>query len=146
MYLKYLGGKNLDAWVELPNKRHQAIDEIVMRFEGDDGLRYTFSFQPGFTTDGGSIPLALRWFVPSWSKDNHVLNMAYALHDACYGGELLSRRAADDLLESMLYEAGLSRFRATTVKYAVANFASRHYGKQFDQYEDHLFVKLVKYK
>ncbi len=146
MYLKYLGAENIDAWVTLPNGRHQAVDEITVRFEGDDGLRYTFTLMPGFTCDGGSVPWCFRWFVPSWSKDNPILNIAYCLHDGCYSSECLSRRASDDLLESMLYEAGLSRFRATTVKYAVANAASKHYGKEHDKYDDRLFFKMVRYK
>ena len=48
MYLEYLGGERLDSWVTLPNGRHQATDEIITRFKGDDGLRYTFVIFPGF--------------------------------------------------------------------------------------------------
>ena len=146
MYLEYLGGERLNSWVTMPSGRHQATDEIIVRFQGDDGYRYTFTFLPGFSCDGGSVPWCFRWFVPSWSNDNPILNISFALHDALYASELLPRRASDDLLESMLYVAGLSRFRATTVKYAVANAASKHYGKEHDKFDDRLFFKMVRYK
>ena len=146
MYLEYLGGENLDSWVTLPNGRHQAVDEIITRFKGDDGLNYTFVFYPGFTCDGGSVPWCFRWFVPSWDETNHELNIAYALHDGLYATELLPRRAADDLLESMLYVAGLSQLRASTVKWAVCNYGKSHYGKDHDQFEDGLFFKMARYK
>jgi hypothetical protein len=146
MYLEYLGGENLDSWVTLPNGRHQAIDEIITRFKGDDGLNYTFVFYPGFTCDGGSVPWCFRWFVPSWDETNHELNIAYALHDGLYATELLPRRAADDLLESMLYVAGLSQLRASTVKWAVCNYGQSHYGKSHDTFEDGLFFKMARYK
>ena len=146
MYLEYLGGERLDSWVTLPNGRHQATDEIITRFKGDDGLRYTFVIFPGFTCDGGSVPWAFQWFVPSWSKDNHELNIAYALHDGIYATECLNRRAGDDLLETMLYVAGLSQLRASTVKWAVCNYGRSHYGKEHDTFEDGLFFKMTRYK
>lgn len=146
MYLEYLGGENLDSWVTLPNGRHQTVDEIITRFKGDDGLNYTFVFYPGFTCDGGSVPWGFRWFVPSWDNTNHELNIAYALHDGLYATELLPRRAADDLLESMLYVAGLSQLRASTVKWAVCNYGKSHYGKSNDTFEDGLFFKMARYK
>lgn len=146
MYLEYLGGERLNSWVTMPSGRHQATDEIIVRFQGDDGYRYTFTFLPGFSCDGGSVPWCFRWFVPSWDEDNPELNIAYALHDGLYGSELLSRRAADDVLETMLYVAGLSTLRATTVKYAVANGGRKHYGKAADKYDDRLFFKMVRYK
>ena len=146
MYLKYLGAENINAWVTLPNGRHQAVDEITVRFEGDDGLRYTFTLMPGFTCDGGSVPWGFRWFVPSWSQTNWELNIGYSLHDAIYATECLPRRVADDLLETMLYVADYNQMHATTVKWAVANFGRTHYGKEHDKFGDGVFVKLVKYK
>ena len=66
--------------------------------------------------------------------------MAYALHDAMYCSGLMHRDIADDMLRGLLRDAGLSRFKASTVCFAVNKFAESHYKK--DEYDSASFVKL----
>lgn len=144
MHFTYKGSKNADSWVKIGDL-YQATDDIYVYLVDDNHLSYDWHLLPGFRTDGGSVPLAFRWFVPSWSKDNAIINLAYALHDAAYGSELMHRSIADDMLRGMLRDAGLSRFKASTVCWAVNNFASGHYGQCNDDYDCRLFAKLRVY-
>ena len=146
MHFEYLGTRNPDSWVTLPSGLHQAVDDIEIRLKGDDGYNYTVTLYPGLLTDGGSVPWMLRWFVPSWSETNHELNISFVLHDVLYATEYLPKEVADDLLEDMLMTAGISRLRASTVCWAVTNFADKHYGRNFDENEMGLFSRIIKYK
>lgn len=121
---------------------YQAMHEIQVYVRGDNGMIYKFTILPGFRTDGGSVPKAFQWFVPSWSEGNVLINLAYAIHDLVYGAELMARSEADDLLRGMLRDAGLSRARASTVCWAVNTFACRHYGKKYDRWDCALFSRL----
>ena len=69
--------------------------------------------------------------------------MAYALHDAAYASGILHRDIADDLLRGLLRDAGLSRLKASTVCYAVNQFAESHYQK--DEYDTAKFIQLRVY-
>lgn len=146
MHFYYTGSRNCDAWVEMPNGLYQAADDIIVNVKDEFGFSYTFTILPGFRTDGGSVPAAFRWFVPSWDYDRPVINLAYACHDGVYATGCLSRAAADDLLRGMLRDAGLSRFRASTVCLAVNSFACRHYGIEHDRYGSAPFFRMVKYR
>lgn len=146
MQFTYLGARNAGAWTRLPSGLYQATDDIYVRVRGSDGLQYSFHLMPGFQTDGGSVPLAFRWFVPAWSDDNEIINLAYALHDYLYGSEALPKDVADDLLRGLLRDAGLSRFRASTVCWAVEKFARSHYGITNDRLDCALFGELRIYK
>ena len=141
MHFYFVSAKNEKSWVK-NGELYQAIDDIFVTVKDQDNMYYEWHLLPGFRTDGGSVPLCFRWFVPSWSKTNHVLNLAFALHDAAYASELLDRSDADDLVRGVLRDAGLCRLRASTVCYAVNKFAERHYGKENDKYGSAQFVKL----
>lgn len=96
----------------------------------------TFYIKPLFRTDGGSVPKYLQWLIPAWSETNDLLRLAYVIHDACYGAELLPKEIADELLHSMLLDAGLSKTKSMLVCEAVSLFAKRHYGIVNDDLEN----------
>ena len=98
----------------------------------ETGLTYTFTLKKGFTSNGGSVPWAFRWFMPSWDDDVPLLNVAYLLHDWLYASREMCKAYADDLLRSLLRDAGYNRFHASTVCWAVNNFARSHFGQ--DEY------------
>lgn len=103
---------------------------------------YTFKIRPGFMTDGGSIPRAFSWFARGWS-DDYRYNAAYILHDWCYASGKVNRPMADDMLRSSLRDCGLSRFKASTICWAVNNFASGHYGRMNDDLDCAGYGELV---
>lgn len=141
-YLRHLSNER--AWANVDGL-WQATDDIYADIMDDEAKWHTFHLLPGFRCDGGSVPKMFQWFVPSWSTENPVINIAYALHDASYASECLSREHADDLLRGLLRDAGLNRLRASTVCYAVNKFASKHYGKANDNFGCAPFVKYVKW-
>lgn len=144
MHFYYDGARNPKAWIKICNL-YQATDDIYVRLHDDGGMHYTWHLLPGFRTDGGSVPAAFRWFVPSWSDTDDVLNIAYATHDAIYSSGLASREIADEMLYSMLLESELSRWKAKLVFWAVHNFAADHYGPSNDTDDNDLFVDLSVY-
>lgn len=146
MHFYYLGARNQDSWVRMPSGLYQATDEILVRLRDDADYHYTFTVLPGFRTDGGSVPTAFRWFVPSWSDDNPIINLAFTLHDGVYATACLPRPFADDLLRGMLRDAGINRFRASTVCWAVNQFACCHYGPEHDTLGSGPFFRMVKYR
>lgn len=146
MHFYYLGVANSRSWVQLPSGIYQATDNITVNVRDDANMYYTFSIMPGFQTDGGSVPVAFQWFVPGWSDENPIINLGYALHDGCYATACLPRPYADDLLRGMLRDAGLSRVRASTVCWAVNNFACRHYGPEHDTLGSGPFFRMVRYR
>lgn len=145
MHYYYDGARNPKSWVKIGNL-YQATDDIYVRLRDSNDLHYTWHLYPGFLTDGGSVPLAFQWVVPKWSDDNDLINLSFALHDAAYGSGLMHRSLADDMLRGMLRDAGLSRWRASAVCWAVNNFAAKHYGPENDKYDCKLFATLDVYK
>lgn len=143
-HFTYDGCRNPKAWIKIGDL-YQATDDIYVRLHDEKGMHYTWHLYPGFQTDGGSVPVAFQWFVPKWSNENDLINLAFALHDAAYGSGLMHRDIADDMLRGMLRDAGLSRFRASTVCWAVNNFAASHYGPNNDRYDCKLFSTLDVY-
>lgn len=144
-HFTYVGGRNIESWLQIGDF-WQATDDIYVRLVDDTGLHYTWHLLPGFRTNGASVPWAFRWFAPQWSDDNPVYNIAVALHDAAYGSGFMHRSIADDMMRGILRDAGLSRFKASTMCWAVNNFAASHYGEEFDTYDCKLFAKLTVYK
>lgn len=64
---------------------------------------YNLCINPGFDTDGGSIP---RVF---WRVAGHPLGewlLAYLVHDALYSAEYVERSLADDIFLELLVELG----------------------------------------
>lgn len=109
----------------------------------DDGKRlYTFKIHRGFMTDGGSIPKIFSWFAKGWSND-YRYNAAYILHDWLYASGILKREIADDMLRSALRDCGMNRFHASTICWAVNNFASSHYGIMNDDLDCAGYGELV---
>lgn len=96
------------------------------------GLTYMFTLKKGFKCNGGSVPVIFRWFMPSWDDSVPLLNVAYMLHDWLYASREMCKAYADDLLRSLLRDAGYNRFHASTVCWAVNNFARSHFGN--DEY------------
>ena len=100
------------------------------------GLKYIFTLYPGLKSDGGSVPFIFRWFMPSWDDDVPLLNVAYMLHDWLYASREMCKAYADDLLRGLLRDAGYNRFHASTVCWAVENFARGHFGSDENHIAD----------
>lgn len=142
MHFYYLGSKNATAWCKVGNL-YQAVEDIYVYLKDDSGMRYIWHLLPGFRTNMGSVPVIFQWFIPSYSKDNYLINVAYFIHDAAYSSGLVHRDIADDMLRGILRDAGVSRFKASTVCWCVNNFAENHYGPEHDTDDNNLFVKLT---
>lgn len=106
--------------------------DLHVTVKDETGLTYTFTLNKGFTSNGGSVPVIFRWFMPSWDDRVPLLNVAYLLHDWLYASREMCKAYADDLLRGLLRDAGYNRFHASTVCRAVNTFAKSHYGK--DEY------------
>jgi hypothetical protein len=142
MHFYYLGSKNPNAWCKV-GKMYQAVEDIYVYLRDDTGFRYTWHLLPGFRTDMGSVPAVFQWFVPGYSKDNYLINLAYYTHDAAYASGLVPKGIADDMLRGILRDAGVSRLRASTVCWCVNTFAASHYGPENDTDNNRVFVKLT---
>lgn len=103
---------------------------------------YTFKIHKGFMTDGGSIPKIFRWFAKGWS-DDYKYNATFILHDWCYASGKVARPIADDMLRSSLRDCGMDRMHASTICWAVNNFAASHYGIMNDDLDCAGYGELV---
>jgi hypothetical protein len=65
------------------------------------------------------------------------------LHDWLYASGILKREIADDMLRSALRDCGMNRFHASTICWAVNNFASNHYGIMNDDLDCAGYGELV---
>lgn len=100
--------------------------------ELDDKVNlYSFKFKKGLITDGGSIPRLFSWFAKGWA-DDYRYNATFILHDWCYGSGKVSKELADDMLRSSLRDCDMDRLHASTICWAVKNFAGSHYGRLKD--------------
>ena len=87
-----------------------------------------------FRCDGLSVPLAFRWFLPSWDEKNQLYNLAGAIHDWLYSTKgadgMFSREECDDIFRGLLRESGIGRFKAGCADKAVEWFAGgkNHWG------------------
>lgn len=116
------------------NGLHFNKETTFVSFKDERGNKYKIELYPDFITDGGSVPKIFQGIIPAWSKSNILLNLAYCAHDFCYGSECMARSLADDLLRSLLRDAGFSRFKAGIVCTAVNAFACCHYGRKYDDF------------
>lgn len=107
-------------------------NDLYVIVTDEAGAVYMFTLYKGFKSNGGSVPVIFRWFMPSWDDDVPLLCIAYLLHDWLYASAELPKERADDLLRGLLRDAGYNRFHASTVCLAVNTFAKSHYGK--DEY------------
>lgn len=103
--------------------------------EGNYGYTVRISIKAGAVWDGLSVPYLFRWFLPNYSIDNPLVNIAGLVHDAMYASELVAKDTADDMFRGILRDAGISRFRASTAEYLVEKFAKKHYGIEHDKYD-----------
>jgi len=90
-----------------------------------------FSFEPGFISDGLSVPWIFRWFLKNWDKDNDLYNLAGVVHDALYGRKgynIFTREECDDIFRGLLRISGKSRFKASTADFLLGIFGHRHWG------------------
>lgn len=110
--------------------------ELHVTVADEMGLKYIFTLYPGLKSDGGSIPWVFRWFMPSWDEDVPLLCCAYLLHDWLYASREMCKAYADDLLRGLLRDAGYNRFHASTVCWAVENFARGHFGSDENHIAD----------
>lgn len=106
---------------------------VAMLEKSDVVFKLVFTIKSGFKCDGASIPLAFRWFLPSWDKKNHIYNLGSTVHDGLYihkGFGLLSREECDDVLRGIWRESGIGRFKAGVADKAVQLFAGgkSHWG------------------
>lgn len=109
------------------------VHVFVNVMKSDVLLKLIFNIRSGFKCDGASIPLAFRWFLPSWDKKNHIYNIGSAIHDGLYihkGFMLFTREECDDILRGIWRESGISRFKAGVADKAVQLFAGgkKHWG------------------
>lgn len=132
-----------NTFVKQPDGLYLNKSSTYLNVRDEAGSFYHFELYPGFLCDGGSVPKPFQWFMPSWDDGNVLLNLAYCVHDFCYGSECLNRELADDLLRSLLRDAGYNRFHASTVCWAVNSFACCHYGKKHDKYSCRDYGKLT---
>lgn len=108
------------------NQYYCIDNDFLVQF--DDKVHcYTIKFKKGLMTDGGSIPKLFSWFAKGWSND-YRYNATFICHDWCYGSEMIHKDMADDILRSSLRDCGLDRLHASTICWAVKNFADSHYG------------------
>lgn len=97
----------LPAWDELPAKdRDQlqvCLSYITIKIYLTDGTMLVYQFRPGYITDLASVPKALRSLV-----DNDALELLLAalVHDANFGGQLLSFGASNTIFRQMIRDPG----------------------------------------
>lgn len=109
---------------------------------------YQIILDKGYRCDGLSVPKILRWYLPSWDKDNSVYNLAGAIHDALYtlkGANIFTREESDDIFRGLLRDSGISRAKAGLADMAVGLFAGgdKHWGNDTWNNKDKIHVKLM---
>lgn len=122
---------------------HVVQKKLVLELMRDDNKLYTITIKKGAKCDGLSIPWGFRWFLPTWDNDNSLYNVAGLVHDLLYGSELLPKDECDDIFRSILRDAGISRFKASTAEWCVQTFAKCHYGKEHAKYNESKYITLV---
>ena len=94
-------------------------------------------FRKGYESDGLSRPEILKKWIKRFDEKNSLYNFAGFGHDWLYSrkglltdGIEFSRSECDDIFRGILREAGVSRFKAGAMDWAVGVFAggSKHWG------------------
>lgn len=106
-------------------------------------------FQKNYENDGLSRPEFAKKWIKKFDPDNSLYNFAGAVHDWLYsvkGDGKFSRSECDDIFRGVLREAGISRFKAGMMDWAVGVFAgnSRHWGN--DSFKVKNLVKIEEYR
>lgn len=120
----------------LNHPAHLAIYEV------DSFDVYDFDVSYGAVWDGLSTPKCLQWFIPSYIECNDMFNWAGLIHDALYGSALLPKDVADDVFRSVLRDAGLSRFKASSAEFWMSKFSKSHYGVEHDAHGLRYHIKM----
>ena len=115
----------------------QAVGQPVL--EGDDenwilgrplvaetGDGETITVPLGFTTDGASIPAIARTLT-GWAKFEGPQRWAGILHDWLYYQPGYDRKRADQVFREVLRNEGASRFKTSTMYWAVRLFGGAAY-------------------
>jgi hypothetical protein len=81
------------------------------------GVKYVLDYEPGYTTDGASIP---RFF---WRLFGHPLQMPLLIaalpHDGLYSGELCTRAEADAAFLAIMKKIGIGLVKRNAIYAAV---------------------------
>lgn len=81
------------------------------------GIKYYLVFEPGYTTDGASIP---RFF---WRLVGHPMQMPLLIcalpHDGLYSGELCTRAEADAVIQALARRFHISLAKRNVIWLAV---------------------------
>lgn len=112
----------------------------------NDGKLYTFTFKKNCICDGLSVPKAFQWFLPKWSKNNALYNLAGALHDALYANKgfgVFNRDDSDAIFRGLLREAGCNRFHASTADFILWLFGCSHWGDDIFKCKNLVTMKTV---
>ena len=129
-----------DRWINTRD-RHILQKEITTIFRDEKENYFRIVLGAGYICDGLSIPAIFRWYLKSWDKENHLYNLAGAIHDALYtkkGGNIFDRENCDDIFRSLLRDAGISRTKAGMADWCVGIFAGgkKHWGNDdFDNFD-----------
>lgn len=119
--------------VSLYNDKFQLIKDFsILLIEENTEKTYRITISKGAIWDGLSIPKPFRWFMPEIDYTNELYSAAGLVHDCLYASELLSKSISDDIFRSILRDAGMTRFKASTAHLCVKMFAKCHYGKNHD--------------
>lgn len=91
-----------DAWIVKEPYPVKFIDEF-------DRVVFEFVIEPGFVTDGASVPWLFRGFFPRMGTKS---DGAALIHDILYGAELVDRDTADKLFHVACLHFGTTKLKA----------------------------------
>ena len=129
--------------VSLYNDKFQLTKDFsISLIEENTEKIYRITISKGAIWDGLSIPKPFRWFMPEIDYTNELYSAAGLVHDCLYASELLSKSISDDIFRSILRDAGMTRFKASTAHLCVKMFANCHYGIKHDTNNLRNFIKV----
>ena len=92
----------------------RTLEEVTVIVDGE-----SITIPEGFEFDGASIPRTF-WRVETPIDGRYIT--AFCVHDYLYSTKQVSRKKADQILYSLLREAGMSWWKANAIFYAVRLF------------------------
>ena len=127
------------TWEEIPKSMREngiyvLLTKLVVEVEHDSG-KWRWIFRPNYITDLASVPSLAKSFVDD--NDNEMILPAY-VHDANFGGHLLSYKLSNDLFRWMLKEQGASWWTRFLAWAGVSTSAGK---KAYDRCESSPFKK-----
>lgn len=132
---------NKPVVVQPIGNRHYALDNeelkitVITKEDGIFKLTVLENFLTDFRSGGPLVDLFIDQIGSTTDKQ-----VCYIFHDAAYntlpnGQHILSKDIADELLRAMLVFVGVSKWKASMVKFAVAHFGDKAYNVE-DQYSE----------